>query len=146
MSGRVIAPDDLSSFFCTGGTTGAPKIAMRTHANEVANAWSVGQFLGDGMARGQDDLLRAAAVPRQRRAGHRAAAVLAGAHVILGTPQGYRGEGVVPRFWELVERHRINFFSGVPTLYAALLQQPTQGRDISSLEYGLCGAAPMPPS
>ena len=56
-----------------------------------------------------------------------------GAHVILGTPEGYRGEGVVPRFWELVERHKINFFSGVPTLYAALLQQPTQGRDIRSL-------------
>jgi fatty-acyl-CoA synthase len=67
-----------------------------------------------------------------------------GAHVILGTPEGYRGEGVVPRFWELVERHKINFFSAVPTLYAALLQQPTQGRDIRSLQYGLCGAAPMP--
>ena len=50
----------------------------------------------------------------------------------------------MPRFWEIVERHRINFFSGVPTLYAALLQQPMQGRDIGSLEYGLCGAAPMP--
>ena len=67
-----------------------------------------------------------------------------GAHVILGTPQGYRGEGVIPHFWEMVEHHRINFFSGVPTVYAALLQQPTQGRDLSSLEYGLCGAAPMP--
>ncbi|MGH8081056.1 MAG: AMP-binding protein, partial [Lysobacter sp.] len=67
-----------------------------------------------------------------------------GAHVILGTPQGYRGEGVVPRFWELVEHHRIHFFSGVPTLYAALMQVPIDGRDVSSLEYGLCGAAPMP--
>ncbi len=38
ISGRVIRPGDRSSYFCTGGTTGAPKIAMRTHANEVANA------------------------------------------------------------------------------------------------------------
>jgi fatty-acyl-CoA synthase len=67
-----------------------------------------------------------------------------GAHVILGTAQGYRGDGVVPRFWEIVERHRINFFSAVPTVYAALLQQPTQGRDIGCLQYGLCGAAPLP--
>ena len=67
-----------------------------------------------------------------------------GAHVILGTPQGYRGEGVVTRFWEIVEHHRVNFFSGVPTLYASLLQVPVGSRDISSLEYGLCGAAPMP--
>ena len=66
------------------------------------------------------------------------------AHVIIGTPSGYRGDGVVKHFWELVEHHRINFFSGVPTVYAALMQQPTQGRDLSSLEYGLCGAAPMP--
>jgi fatty-acyl-CoA synthase len=68
-----------------------------------------------------------------------------GAHVLIGTPQGWRGEGVIARFWEMVERHRINFFSGVPTVYAALLQQPVAGHDIASLEYGLCGAAPMPP-
>lgn len=56
----------------------------------------------------------------------------------------YRGDGVVKRFWEIVERHRINFFSGVPTLYASLMQTPIDGRRIDSLEYGLCGAAPMP--
>jgi fatty-acyl-CoA synthase len=144
ISARVIEPHDLSSFFCTGGTTGMPKIAMRTHANEVANAWSVGQFLGDGIGASKtlfcglplfhvNAVLVTGLLPFSR-----------GAHVILGTPNGYRGEGVVPRFWELVERHKINFFSGVPTLYAALLQVPTQGRDIGSLEYGLCGAAPMP--
>ena len=144
VSGRAIQPDDLSSFFCTGGTTGTPKIAMRTHANEVANAWSVGQVFGDAIGAGKTLFcglplfhVNAALVtglwPFSR-----------GAHVLLGTAQGYRGKDVVPRFWELVERHRINFFSGVPTLYAGLLQQPIEGRDIGSLEYGLCGAAPMP--
>jgi fatty-acyl-CoA synthase len=44
----------------------------------------------------------------------------------------------------MVEHHRINFFSGVPTVYAALLQQPIAGRRLDSLEYGLCGAAPLP--
>lgn len=144
VSGRVIAPDDPSSFFCTGGTTGTPKIAIRRHANEVANAWSVAQVLGDGMACGRtvfcglplfhvNAVLVTGLLPFSR-----------GAHVILGTPQGWRGEGVIARYWEMVERHRINFFSGVPTVYAALLQQPVEGRDLSSLEYGLCGAAPMP--
>ena len=144
VSGRTIRADDRSSYFCTGGTTGAPKIAMRTHANEVANAWSTAQFLGDGIAPGKtlfcglplfhvNGVLVTGLLPFSR-----------GAHVLLGTPLGYRGEGVISRFWELVEHHRISFFSGVPTVYAALLQQPTQGRDLSSLEYGLCGAAPMP--
>jgi fatty-acyl-CoA synthase len=144
VSGRVIASEDLSSYFCTGGTTGTPKIAMRRHANEVANAWSVGQVLGSGMDAGKtifcglplfhvNAVLVTGLLPFSR-----------GAHVLLGTPQGYRGEGVVARFWEMVERHRINLFSGVPTLYASLLQVPIAGRDVSSLEYGICGAAPMP--
>jgi len=144
VSGRVIRPGDRSSCFCTGGTTGMPKIAVRTHANEVANAWSTGECLGDGIGRGKtlfcglplfhvNGVLVTGLLPFSR-----------GAHVVLGTPQGYRGEGVIARFWELVEQHRINFFSAVPTVYAALLQQPTQGRRLESLEYGLCGAAPMP--
>lgn len=144
ISDRVIRPNDRSSYFCTGGTTGAPKIAVRTHGNEVANAWSVGQFIGEGISAGKtlfcglplfhvNGVLVTGLLPFSR-----------GANVIIGTPAGYRGDGVIPRFWELVEHHRINFFSGVPTVYAALMQSPTQGRDLSSLEYGLCGAAPMP--
>lgn len=144
VSGRTIAADDLSSFFCTGGTTGLPKIAMRRHRNEVANAWSVAQVLGDGMAVGKtlfcglpmfhvNAVLVTGLLPFSR-----------GAHVLIGTPQGWRGDGVIARFWEIVEHHRVNFFSGVPTLYAALLQQPIGEHDIGCLEYGLCGAAPMP--
>jgi fatty-acyl-CoA synthase len=144
MSQRRIEAEDFSSYFCTGGTTGLPKIAMRRHGNEVANAWSVGQVVGDGIGPGKtifcglplfhvNAVLATGLVPFSR-----------GAHVVLGTPQGYRGEGVVKRFWEVVERHRINVFSAVPTLYSALLDVPIDGHDISSLEYGLCGAAPMP--
>ena len=143
-SGRRIEPGDRSSYFCTGGTTGLPKIAMRTHGNEVANAWSAGQFFGDELG-SRTNLF--CGLPLFHVNAAMATGLMPfsrGAHVILGTPQGYRGEGVVPRFWELVEHHRIHFFSGVPTLYAALMQVPLAGRDVSSLEYGLCGAAPMP--
>ncbi|MGM3276691.1 acyl-CoA synthetase [Ralstonia sp. 24A2] len=143
-SGRRIAAQDASSYFCTGGTTGLPKIAMRSHGNEVANAWSTSQVLGDGIGPGKvvfcglplfhvNGVLVTGLLPFSK-----------GAHVVLGTPQGYRGEGVIQRFWEIVEHHRVNFFSGVPTLYASLLQVPVGGRDVKSLEYGLCGAAPMP--
>lgn len=144
LSGRRFAAEDYSSFFCTGGTTGTPKIAMRRHGNEVANAWSASQFLGAGIGAGKNVFC---GLPLFHVNGVLVTGLLpfsVGAHVILGTPQGYRGEGLVSRFWELVERHRVHFFSGVPTLYASLLQVPVAGRDIRSLEYGLCGAAPMP--
>ncbi len=144
VSGRRIGGGEVSSFFCTGGTTGVPKIAMRRHGAETANAWAISRFMGEGVGRGKtvfcglplfhvNGVMVTGLVPFSQ-----------GAHVVLGTPQGYRGEGVVKRFWEIVERHRINFFSGVPTLYAALMQTPLDGRRIDSLEYGLCGAAPMP--
>lgn len=143
-SARQFSASDYSSFFCTGGTTGAPKIAVRTHGNEVANAWSASQFFGSDVT-----------VPRKVFCGlplfHVNAVLVTGllpfsigGHVILGTPQGYRGEGVISRFWELVEHHQIHSFSGVPTLFANLMQVPIEERNISSLEYALCGAAPMP--
>ncbi len=143
-SDRVIAAEDRSSMFCTGGTTGLPKIAIRRQGCEVANALSVARFMGDAVGPGKtlfcglplfhvNGVLVTGLLPLSQ-----------GAHVVLGTPQGFRGEGVVARFWEIVEHHRVNFFSGVPTLYASLMQVPVGEHDISSLEYGLCGAAPMP--
>ncbi|MCE6981124.1 acyl-CoA synthetase [Pseudomonas frederiksbergensis] len=142
-SGRQIRQDECSSYICTGGTTGLPKIAARSHGSEVFNAWAVaahlqprsgGQVIFCGLplfhVNGQ---LVTGLVPWTQ-----------GDHVILGTPHGYRGEGVIPRFWEMVEHFGINLFSGVPTVYAALLQNEWQGRDLSCLRYAMCGAAPMP--
>ncbi|BCG05478.1 acyl-CoA synthetase (plasmid) [Paraburkholderia sp. PGU19] len=143
-STRRIGIDDVSSCFCTGGTTGLPKIAMRRHGNEVANAWNAGQFFGDSIGPGKTMFC---GLPLFHVNAVMVTGLLAfsrGAHVVLGTPQGYRGEGVVKRFWEIVAHYRVNFFSGVPTLYGSLLDVPVGGHDISSLEYGLCGAAPMP--
>jgi hypothetical protein len=33
------AATDIARYLHTGGTTGTPKLAARTHANEVSNAW-----------------------------------------------------------------------------------------------------------
>lgn len=137
-------PFDVSSYFCTGGTTGLPKIAVRTQFSEVLNAWGMGRFLPGAAAPGKNIFC---GLPLFHVNGQLVTGLFPwaeGAHVILGTPQGYRGAGVIDRFWEIVERHRIHFFSGVPTVYSTLLQKPIGGRDVGSLEYGLCGAAPMP--
>jgi fatty-acyl-CoA synthase len=142
-SGRHIHAEERSSYFCTGGTTGLPKIAARTHGSEVFNAWSMAAH----MAPRNGSQVIFCGLPLFHVNGQLVTGLMPwtqGDHVILGTPQGYRGEGVIARFWEIVEHFGINFFSGVPTVYAALLQNELQGRDISSLRFALCGAAPMP--
>ncbi|KGX32182.1 acyl-CoA synthetase [Burkholderia pseudomallei] len=141
---RAIGPDEPSSYFCTGGTTGRPKIAVRTHGSEVFDVWAASetQARDDEGARTVFCGLPLFHVNGQLVTG--LMAWLRGHHVVLGTPQGYRGKNVIARFWAIVEAYRINAFSGVPTLFAALLQQPVGRHDIGSLEYAACGAAPMP--
>lgn len=142
-SARQIRPDERSSYFCTGGTTGLPKIAVRTHGSEVFNAWAMAMHL---QPRHSAQVVFCG-LPLFHVNGQLVTGLMPwsqGDHVILGTPQGFRGEGVIARFWEMVEHFGINFFSGVPTVYAALLQHESQGRDLASLRYALCGAAPLP--
>ncbi|MDH4558102.1 acyl-CoA synthetase [Pseudomonas sp. BN417] len=142
-SGRQIRPEERSSFFCTGGTTGLPKIATRTHGSEVFNAWAMAAHLAP---RNSSQVIFCG-LPLFHVNGQLVTGLMPwtqGDHVILGTPQGYRGEGAIARFGEMVEHFGINFFSAVPTVYAALLQTELSGRDLSSLRYALCGAAPMP--
>ncbi|RON24804.1 acyl-CoA synthetase [Pseudomonas brassicacearum] len=142
-SGRQIRQDECSSYICTGGTTGLPKIAARTHGSEVFNAWAMAAHM---QPRSSGQVIFCG-LPLFHVNGQLVTGLMPwtqGDHVILGTPHGYRGEGVISRFWEMVEHFGINFFSGVPTVYAALLQNECEGRDLSSLRYAMCGAAPMP--
>jgi fatty-acyl-CoA synthase len=140
---RAITEDTRSSYFCTGGTTGAPKIAIRTHGNEVFDAWAAAQFLETSAAQRTTFCgLPLFHVNAQLVAG--LLPWMQGDHVVLGTPQGYRGSGVIARFWEIIAHYRVSSFSGVPTIYSALLDVPVGDNDISSLEFALCGAAPMP--
>jgi fatty-acyl-CoA synthase len=134
---------DLASLFATGGSTGAPKLARRTHANEVANAFMGTRALGSALEPGD---VVFAGLPLFHVNGAMVtglASLHAGAHVLLASPQGFRGAGVIPRFWEIVEHHRVVMFSAVPTLLSALLLTPSEGRDLSALRFVICGAAPL---
>jgi fatty-acyl-CoA synthase len=141
-SGRVIAADDIASYFHTGGTTGTPKLAPHSHGNEVAMAYSMNLVTRFGV--GDVTLCGLPLFHVNGVIVTGLAAFIGGAEVLLATPQGYRNSSLIGHFWKVIERHKVSFFSGVPTIYAGLLQIPSEGHDLSSLKYALCGAAPMP--
>lgn len=141
-SGRVIAADDIASYFHTGGTTGTPKLAPHSHGNEVAMAYSMNLVTRFGP--GDVTLCGLPLFHVNGVIVTGLAAFIGGAEVLLATPQGYRAPKLIGNFWQVIERHKVSFFSGVPTIYAGLLQVPSEGHDLSSLKYALCGAAPMP--
>ena len=141
-SGRVIAADDVASYFHTGGTTGTPKLAPHSHGNEVAMAYSMNLVTRFGV--GDVTLCGLPLFHVNGVIVTGLTAFIGGAEVLLATPQGYRNTTLLSNFWKVIARHKVSFFSGVPTIYAGLLQIPSEGHDLSSLKYALCGAAPMP--
>jgi len=134
---RAITEQSVSSYFCTGGTTGAPKIAVRTHGNEIFDAWAAAQVFGEH----EEPRSYFCGLPLFHVNGQLATGLLPwmhGHHVLLATPDGYRGKNLIARFWEIATHYCVATFSGVPTTYAALLQVPIRDHDISSLEYRRC--------
>ncbi|MFX0138370.1 MAG: class I adenylate-forming enzyme family protein, partial [Candidatus Hodarchaeota archaeon] len=46
--------------------------------------------------------------------------------------------------WEIVSKFKASTFSAVPTILSILLRMPHENLDLSSLEFVICGAAPLP--
>ncbi len=134
---------DLAALFHTGGTTGAPKLAAHTHANEVADAWMIGI---SGVLEEGSTLF--AALPLfhvNALVVTLLAALLRGQHVVWAGPLGYRDPALYGNFWKMVARYRLATMSAVPTVYAVLAQCPVDA-DISSMRLAVVGAAALPDS
>ena len=131
---------DIAGYFHTGGSTGTPKIAVHTHANEVAMAWTLAACTGD------DDTVLLGALPLFHVNAlfvTGLAPLFKGRHVLWAGPLGYRDPALYPAFWRIVERYRVGAMSAVPTVYAVLAHVPVDA-DISSLTMPIVGAAPLP--
>lgn len=133
-----LSPDDEAMIIYTSGTTGNPKGVLLTHHNLVTDAKYISAWHGFK----PDD---------------RAMCILPLFHVngevvTVITPLYYGGSVVMPkkfsasRFWQTIEKYRVNWFSAVPTNLTILLNTPVdlEKLDLSSLRFAICGAAPLP--
>ena len=131
--------DAVCANFHTGGTTGMPKVAQHRASGMLFNGWSSATLLFSE----RDCLICPlplfhvyAAYPIFMTC------LLSGAHMVLPTPQGYRGEGVFQNFWKLVEHWGVTFMVTVPTAITQLLQVKVDAK-INSLRFALCGSSPL---
>jgi fatty-acyl-CoA synthase len=135
-----IQEDRVCAYFHTGGTTGMPKVAQHKYSGMVYNGW-----LGEKLLFEKDDVLICplplfhvfAAYPVFM------SCIASGAHMVMPTPAGYRGDGVFDNFWKLIERWNVTFLIAVPTAISALMQRPVDA-DVSSLKIAISGSAPLP--
>lgn len=144
VSGRRFDRDDMSVYFHTGGTTGSPKLAQQSHWNQLFSAWSCA-FMFDLSA--SDRILTGLPLFHANAAiATGLSGFYSGAATLLAGQRGYRDKLMLADFWKIAARYRASVFSGVPTIYASLLESIDRSLDLSALRFGLCGAAPMPVS
>ena len=129
-------PGETAVLLYTSGTTGKPKGAELTHFQLFMNCTVAGELF-----QFRDDDIGLAVLPLFH---------VFGLSSVLNVTVRYGGTMVlVPRFElgavvDAIEKHRCTIFSGVPTMYFALLTQDLTGRDLNSLRVGVSGGAAMP--
>jgi long-chain acyl-CoA synthetase len=124
--------------FYTSGTTGNPKGVLLTHHNSLYAITSLEE--GFGFEKGVEVGLIFLPIFHVNAMFSCISGFNGGVKIVLR--QGFSAS----EFWEVVEKYRVSFWSAVPAVYNILLQIPetAKGRDLSSVKFGICGAAPMP--
>ncbi|MFZ5824781.1 MAG: long-chain-fatty-acid--CoA ligase [Bacillota bacterium] len=130
--------DDLAVLLYTGGTTGVSKGVMLTHFNITSNITQIQEWLHREDR--HDTVL--VVLPMFHSYGFTAALGLAlssGSTCIL-MPKFDPGD-----LLKAIAKWRPTSFPGVPTMYTGLLHHPDMKKyDLSSIEFCVSGAAPMP--
>ncbi|MBT2305375.1 AMP-binding protein [Variovorax paradoxus] len=136
--------DDVAAYFHTGGTTGAPKLVIHTHRNQLAaaygGAWAAGASADDVIVNGLPMFHVASAIFCSL------AMFVAGAEVVILSPAGFRNPHIVANFWRIVERTRTTIVGGVPTALSAVVKVDPKGADLSRVRINISGASLLPRS
>jgi len=130
--------EDLAALQYTGGTTGTAKAAMLTHSNLVSNAFAFAAWIKGTSA--QETFLTALPLSH-----------IYGMSTSMTVPISLAAKMVLmPKFepakaLEVIQKHKVTVFCGVPTMYSALLTNPELGKyDLTSIRVCISGASALP--
>ncbi|MEM9212486.1 MAG: acyl-CoA synthetase [Pseudomonadota bacterium] len=140
---REIKPTDIAAYFHTGGTTGRPKLAQHTQANQV----HLSSMMAD-MFDYDENTVAFGGLPLFHVNSFFNAGInlfACGGHAVFATSAGFRNKQVVANLWQLLEKYKITYFATVPTVVSSLLEVPINDADLSNMDYIICGAAPIAP-
>lgn len=138
-----LTADNLAFLQYTGGTTGRSKGAMLTHGNLMANLRQVSHWAGDHLMDGQEKIVTA--LPLYHIFALTANCLLfwklGATNLLIPNPRD------IPAFLRALRSFPMTAFTGVNTLFAALLAQPSFARlDFSTLKITLGGGMAVQPS
>jgi long-chain acyl-CoA synthetase len=130
--------EDVAFLQYTGGTTGVSKGAVLTHRNMVANVLQSEAWMGPSLREASGQMILVTALPLYHIFSLTANCLLfmkLGAHnVLIANPRDF------PGFVKELSKYKFTFFSGVNTLFNALLNTPGFDQvDFSALKVSLGG-------
>ncbi len=145
-----VHPDDDATIFYTSGTTGNPKGALGTHRNICTNILSSGYTAARAMLR-RGEVPPAAPEPKVSllviplfHVTACSAALMAG--IVSGSTVIFMRKWDPVSAMEIIQREKVQFTGGVPTIAWQLLEHPERANyDLSSLDTISYGGAPSAP-
>lgn len=127
---------DIAFLQYTGGTTGVAKGAMLTHRNILANIQQALSWIKDGVEFGNETIITALPLYHifSLTANCLVFAHLGALNVLITNPKD------IPNFVKELSKHKFTTFTGVNTLFNALLNNPNFSKvDFSRLKLSLGG-------
>lgn len=137
---EACVPDDDAIIIYTSGTTGKPKGCLLTHANVIANARQISQWLNFTE---NDRLLTIMPLFHMNAVSVTTMSALYAGGSTVVSPK-FSGS----RFWNIISEYQITSFGSVATMLSILLQTYPEGvpagLKTDQLRFAMCGSAPVP--
>ena len=133
-----IGPRDIAFLQYTGGTTGGAKGVMLTHRNIIANVMQAKAWVGPHVVEGEEVIITALPLYHvfSLMANCLLYGLLGGLNVLITNPRD------IPGLVKELKRHHFTAFTGVNTLFAALLRNKDfAGVNFESMRIALGGGA-----